>query len=628
MTDSLHERIAAAIGGQYRIEHEIGRGGMSVVYRAHDLRLNRAVAVKVLPPDLAHDPAVVSRFTREAQTSAQLSHPHIVPIHDVGERDGMAYFVMPLITGGNLAARLEAHPLRAVDEVRRVLAEVADALAYAHLRGVIHRDVKADNILIDAESGRAMVTDFGIARAMEGGARLTQTGIAVGTPTYMSPEQAVGERDIDGRSDIYSLGVLGYQMLTGRVPFTAGNSMALLLKHVSERPRPILELRPEAPKELADAVERALAKSPDSRWPTAAAFRDALSAEGGVAALRSELRERVRYASPVPRSGRRDLSTYVSPRSGSRAVAAPTSEPRALVPEQIELVPPHLAALTSDQQTDLRLWDGRVHLLDRVKAMRRYTLMTAVMVVLGVTAFVVGVEDVPPLVLGPIVPIYMGIRLRRRGRSLRESGLKLRRVFLALRSRNVLARALGRHTRGDLAKLEASGIMDGSHGAIVRRAAEDRAAIREIVGSLSKPDRALLPDIGSTVDALFERVVRLVETLRPLDADVDPALVAELDARLAALGSTFDSSDEERRVALLRRQRETLEGLSKRRAMLVRQLESAGLALSNLRLELIQLRAAGVDSAVRDVSTATQDARALSQAIGVALDVAAEVREM
>jgi len=628
MTDSLHERIAAAIGGQYRIEHEIGRGGMSVVYRAHDLRLNRAVAVKVLPPDLAHDPAVVSRFTREAQTSAQLSHPHIVPIHDVGERDGMAYFVMPLITGGNLAARLEAHPLRAVDEVRRVLAEVADALAYAHLRGVIHRDVKADNILIDAESGRAMVTDFGIARAMEGGARLTQTGIAVGTPTYMSPEQAVGERDIDGRSDIYSLGVLGYQMLTGRVPFTAGNSMALLLKHVSERPRPILELRPEAPKELADAVERALAKSPDSRWPTAAAFRDALSAEGGVAALRSELRERVRYASPVPRSGRRDLSTYVSPRSGSRAVAAPTSEPRALVPEQIELVPPHLAALTSDQQTDLRLWDGRVHLLDRVKAMRRYTLMTAVMVVLGVTAFVVGVEDVPPLVLGPIVPIYMGIRLRRRGRSLRESGLKLRRVFLALRSRNVLARALGRHTRGNLAKLEASGIMDGSHGAIVRRAAEDRAAIREIVGSLSKPDRALLPDIGSTVDALFERVVRLVETLRPLDADVDPALVAELDARLAALGSTFDSSDEERRVALLRRQRETLEGLSKRRAMLVRQLESAGLALSNLRLELIQLRAAGVDSAVRDVSTATQDARALSQAIGVALDVAAEVREM
>jgi serine/threonine-protein kinase len=628
MTDSLHERIAAAIGGQYRIEHEIGRGGMSVVYRAHDLRLNRAVAVKVLPPDLAHDPAVVSRFTREAQTSAQLSHPHIVPIHDVGERDGMAYFVMPLITGGNLAARLEAHPLRAVDEVRRVLAEVADALAYAHLRGVIHRDVKADNILIDAESGRAMVTDFGIARAMEGGARLTQTGIAVGTPTYMSPEQAVGERDIDGRSDIYSLGVLGYQMLTGRVPFTAGNSMALLLKHVSERPRPILELRPEAPKELADAVERALAKSPDSRWPTAAAFRDALSAEGGVAALRSELRERVRYASPVPRSGRRDLSTYVSPRSGSRAVAAPTSEPRALVPEQIELVPPHLAALTSDQQTDLRLWDGRVHLLDRVKAMRRYTLMTAVMVVLGVTAFVVGVEDVPPLVLGPIVPIYMGMRLRRRGRSLRESGLRLHRIFLALRSRNVLARALGRHTRGNLAKLVASGILDGSHGAIVRRAAEDRAAIREIVGSLSKPDRALLPDIGSTVDALFERVVRLVETLRPLDADVDPALVAELDARLAALGATFDSPDEERRVALLRRQRETLEGLSKRRAMLVRQLESAGLALSNLRLELIQLRAAGVDSAVRDVSTATQDARALSQAIGVALDVAAEVREM
>ena len=627
MTASLHERIAAAIGGQYRIEHEIGRGGMSVVYRAHDLRLGRAVAVKVLPPDLAHDPAVVFRFTREAQTSAQLSHPHIVPIHDVGERNGMAYFVMALVTGGNLATRLEAHPLRGVDEVRRVLSEVADALAYAHLRGVIHRDIKADNILIDAESGRAMVTDFGIARAMEGGARLTQTGIAVGTPTYMSPEQAVGDRHVDGRSDVYSLGVVGYQMLTGRVPFMAGNSMALLLKHVSERPRPILELRPEAPKSLADAIERALAKSPDSRWPTAAAFRDALAAENGGVPSREEPRERARYVSPIPRSARHDLSTYVSPRSGSRAIAKPNAAPSAAIPGDIELVAPHLATLTSEQQADLRLWNGCIHLLGRVKAARRYALLTAVMALVGVSALA-GVEDVPPLILAPLVPIYMGLRLRRRGRSLRESGLKLRRVFLALRSRNVLARALGGQPTRDLAKLEAQGTLDGSHGRIVRRAAEDRAAIREIVTSLAKPDRALLPDIGPTVDALFERVVRLVETLRPLEADLDPALVAEVDARIAAVGSAFESPDEERHIALLRRQRETLEELSKRRAMLARQLESAGLALSNLRLELVQLRSAGVESAVRDVSTATQDARALSQAIGVALSVAAEVREL
>jgi len=273
MSDSLRQRISSALAGQYRIDDEIGRGGMSVVYRALDVRLNRPIAIKVLPPELALDPAIRSRFTREAQTSAQLSHPHIVPIYDVGERDGIAYFVMSLVTGGNLAGQLEHRPLRGIDEVRRILAEVADALTYAHLRGVIHRDIKADNILLESEGGRSMVTDFGIARAMEGGARLTQTGIAVGTPTYMSPEQAVGERHIDGRSDIYSLGVVGYQMLTGRVPFTASNSMALLLKHVSERPQPILDLRPETPRPLAEAIERALAKTPETRWPTAAAFR-------------------------------------------------------------------------------------------------------------------------------------------------------------------------------------------------------------------------------------------------------------------------------------------------------------------------------------------------------------------
>jgi serine/threonine-protein kinase len=258
MSDSLQDRVVSAIGEHYELEGEIGRGGMSVVYRARDRRLNRPVAIKVLPPELAHDQAIRARFTREAQTSAQLSHAHIVPIYDVGEREGIAYFVMALVTGGNLATILTREPRQPLEEARRILAEVADALAYAHLRGVIHRDIKPDNILLDRQTGRAMVTDFGIAWAMEAGARLTATGIAVGTPTYMSPEQAVGERELDGRSDIYSTGVLGYQMLTGRVPFEAGNAMALLLKHVTERPRAIADLRPETPRGLREAVERAM----------------------------------------------------------------------------------------------------------------------------------------------------------------------------------------------------------------------------------------------------------------------------------------------------------------------------------------------------------------------------------
>ena len=179
---SLQDRVVEAIGTQYEVEGEIGRGGMSVVYRARDLRLNRAVAIKVLPPDLAMDPHIRARFTREAQTAAQLSHPHIVPIYDVGERNGLAYFVMAMLTGGNLGTILTYEPRLPIEEARRLLREVADALDYAHQRGVIHRDIKPDNILIDRESGRAQVTDFGIAWAMEAASRLTVTGIAVGTP--------------------------------------------------------------------------------------------------------------------------------------------------------------------------------------------------------------------------------------------------------------------------------------------------------------------------------------------------------------------------------------------------------------------------------------------------------------
>ena len=347
---------------------------MSVVFRARDLRLERDVAIKVLPPELAHDQAVGSRFTREAQTSAQLSHAHIVPIHDVGERDGIAYFVMALVAGGNLAQRLEHQPLRSIDEVRRLLCETADALAYAHLHGVIHRDIKPDNILIDAASGRAMVTDFGIARAMEGGTRLTQTGIAVGTPTYMSPEQAVGERAIDGRSDIYSLGVVGYQMLTGRVPFQASNSMALLLKHVSERPTPIAELRPEAPKQLCDAIERALKKAPEDRWPTASAFREALLVDDAhSAAWRNDRREPVRYVSPIPRS-RRDAR-----RLGPLERRLGLGHARAGAPDRWSTSSSSRRISRrsrTEQRADLRLWHGRVNLLDRVKTIRRYALAT------------------------------------------------------------------------------------------------------------------------------------------------------------------------------------------------------------------------------------------------------------
>jgi serine/threonine protein kinase len=636
VSEPLQDRVVAAIGHQYDIESEVGRGGMSVVYRARDLRLNRLVAIKVLPPQLAYDPAIRTRFTREAQTSAHLTHPHIVPIYDVGEHEGIAYFVMSMVTGGNLASHLAREPRQPINEVRRILAEIADALAYAHVRGVIHRDIKPDNILLDGNSGRAMVTDFGIARAMEGGTRLTATGIAVGTPTYMSPEQAEGDREIDGRSDIYSLGVVAYQMLTGRVPFTGGNSMALLLKHVTERPRPIAELRPETPRALREVIERALMKSPEDRWPTATALREALMSDDASAApWRAERREPVRYTSPIPESSRRDRpgrEASVSARSSSPARAiAETAAPVPAFrrpPGGIILEPEHLASLTPGQREDLRLWHGRVNLLDRVKAARGYTVLTLGAIGLGIAGFVFGVSEAPPFVVAPIVPIYMMVKLRRRAKSLRVSGLKFRRVLLTPRAKRVLPAPTPMPTEQQLEKLAPREVLDSPQGAAIRRAAEDRAAILDIVNSLPKTDRALLPDIEPTVNALVERVADLAQMYQRLDQSIDPRLAEDLDARIAEVERERDSVEGERRLALLRRQRATLEDLVQRRLALGRQLDSAGLAIGNLRLDLIKLRSSGVQAAFSDVSTATQEVRALSREIDAVLDAAAEMRDL
>ncbi len=280
MTDVMHDRVVVAVGDLYDVQGELGRGGMALVYRAIDRRLKRAVALKVLPPELAFREEVKRRFLREAETSARLNYQNIVPIYSVDEKNGIVYLVMALVDGETLAARLARAPRMNNDEVRRLLREVAGALAYAHARGVVHCDIKPENILIDRESGRAMVTDFGIARAAEGDAKLTVTGVVIGTPAYMSPEQALGEKEADGRSDIYSLGVVGYLMLTGELPFKASNTPSMMMKHLTERLRPVRELRPDAPADLAAIVEHALAKKPEDRFPSAAEMASAFASPG------------------------------------------------------------------------------------------------------------------------------------------------------------------------------------------------------------------------------------------------------------------------------------------------------------------------------------------------------------
>jgi serine/threonine-protein kinase len=538
---------------------------------------------------------------------------------------------MSLVEGGSLADLLAREPRLPIARVRAILAELADALAFAHLRGVIHRDVKPDNVLIDGDTGRSMVTDFGIARAIEAGTRLTITGNAVGTPTYMSPEQAMGEREIDGRSDIYSLGVLGYQMLTGRVPFVAGNSMALLLKHVSESPRPIVELRPDTPAALRDAIERALMKQPEDRWPTATSLREAILSNETAPATswRIDQREPVRYTTPRPRGAR--AGTSASPRRGTPAVEAPHGLPVPVRGGGVELVPTHLAALTDEQRADLRLWSGRVHLFERVKAMRGYLFLALGATALGITGFVVGVEDVPPLVLSPIVPAYMWVKFWKRGRSLRTAGLRLRRVLFMPRAKQALPAPPPPPPPSLQEQLEAlvpREILDGPHGAAIRRAAEDRAAILDTAAGLKEADRALLPDLVPTVESLLGQVAQLAFSLHRLEPSIDLRQAEDLDARIAAMERGVVSLEDERRLSLLRRQRDTLRALADRRVALLRQLDNAGLALGSLRLDLVKLRSSGLQSAFTDVSSATQEVRALSRDIDVMLAAAHEVRNL
>jgi serine/threonine protein kinase len=632
VNDYLRDRITVAVGTEYLIENEIGRGGMAVVYRATDLRLHRTVAIKVLPPDVAFNSDVRARFIREAQTAAQLSHPNIVPIYAVDEKDNgsIVFFVMAYVDGESLGARLKREGAWPVDQTVRVLRDVADALASAHAHGVVHRDIKPDNILIERATGRPMVTDFGIARAAAGEARLTVTGVAVGTPAYMSPEQALGERELDGRSDLYSLAVVGYHMLTGETPFKASNTPAMLVKHVSERPRPVREKRPEVPAYLAVAIDRALAKRPEDRWADAAEFRDALDTA----------RASSRYR-PPPAPPPLPPPPAVQPLPIAASPAFPPPPPGLSRGElkhwyRVQRRQSDMVIRGQIQAVASQSYDDRP-IEDRVIAFRRSVVGFAVATPMFF-AINIATTNFPWFF---IPSAFMLLDALRKGGSIWSDGVGPFEAFKkGIRARLRAQRGLPpagmpqaslsapRTPEQMAAELAPAEVLSGPHGEIVRRAAADRGMMRDIVVGLGAVEREMIPDVGPTVDALAQRVGALATTLHRLDADVSGASLGALDARIASLITEPETAERERRLSLLQRQRASLHDLLERRRSLANQLESAGLMLQNLKLDLLKLRSSGFGAAIDDVTSATQQARALSRDIGHVIEAADDLKKI
>ena len=274
MTDAL-DRLKAAVADRYAVERELGAGGMANVYLAEDLRHHRKVALKVLRPEIAR--VLGDRFQREIETTAQLTHPHILPLLDSGDADGTLFYVMPYVEGESLRERLTREHQLQLDDAIQITREVADALSYAHRHGVLHRDIKPENILL--ESDHAVVADFGIARAIDqaGGERLTETGVTLGTPAYMSPEQAMGNRDLDGRSDVYSLGCMLYEMLSAETPYTGPTPMAIMARKLADPLPRISVVRDTVPPGVEAVLAKALARVPTDRYATASEFAAALT---------------------------------------------------------------------------------------------------------------------------------------------------------------------------------------------------------------------------------------------------------------------------------------------------------------------------------------------------------------
>jgi len=663
--DELRAHVERALAAHYELDCEIGRGGMGIVYRAKDRRLKRQVAIKLLPPELAFRSEIKSRFLREAETAAQLSHPNIVPIYTVDEQEGLVFFVMAYVSGDNLAKRLHERGVLTIDESRRVLREVADALAYAHDRGVVHRDIKPDNILLDQVSGRPMVTDFGIARAMdsEGDSRLTATGMAIGTPAYMSPEQAAGEREIDGRSDLYSLGILGYQMLTGEPPFVASSTPAMLVKHISERPIPVEQRRTDVPADLAGTVMMLLEKEPANRFPTAEALVKALDSRAlptprsAGTKTRFDENNAQRGSEPAALYGRpaeQDVDARGSRPSGqgapydSRYSFPPPPYP--LRGQQNSDSPRPTGAPTVDE---LRRWENP-HVVGFRRKVAPYLFVNGVILLFSL--FGHG-GFFPITVLWSIIIAFQYAKLWSEGYDWRD-------VFRQPRDRelmevfeeffeyvramfNPIARARLRAQRAERRALARTGApmlpsgmdasppasyaaaaLSGPSGDRARQAISDRDEVIRRLNALPKAERERFSDVARSASALADRVGALALSLEELSRHDVAGSREVLEREIQTLENAANplergSEDRVRRLAYLKRQRRALVDAEKKRNAVAEKLETCATALQNMRYDMMRLSAS--PQMHQHITSLANKALSLADDVDVAVHVGDEM---